>query len=179
MTVQIREMFRAVASQITVVVASMISQWLVTQLVMSLITGKSLLPSAVKASPTPAVNFDQSAPSVCVLVEAIDSAAFVFVSDWVSLSYAAGPASMIASIAAAGAFPNNRTAVCNCCCSVIFANFGLSCVMIESMPTKSPCAVTTCNCNALIAAAPLVLGSIRSEEHTSELQSLRHLVCRL
>src|ERR1039458_892001 len=30
-----------------------------------------------------------------------------------------------------------------------------------------------------LPSCPLRLGAIRSEEHTSELQSLRHLVCRL
>src|SRR5258705_4826333 len=32
---------------------------------------------------------------------------------------------------------------------------------------------------AFLALGPLVQGNQRSEEHTSELQSLRHLVCRL
>src|SRR5262245_62658548 len=31
----------------------------------------------------------------------------------------------------------------------------------------------------IVCAMPLVLPLVRSEEHTSELQSLRHLVCRL
>src|SRR5437899_9144214 len=38
---------------------------------------------------------------------------------------------------------------------------------------------TDVNPPAAAAAVPVAIVSLRSEEHTSELQSLRHLVCRL
>src|SRR5262245_64963787 len=38
---------------------------------------------------------------------------------------------------------------------------------------------TARSCSPLSCGQPRRSGSVRSEEHTSELQSLRHLVCRL
>src|SRR5205814_9447736 len=61
------------------------------------------------------------------------------------------------------------------------AYFGVAAYVVAILTTRYHASLRLCLCAALLAASAVaaVFGLIRSEEHTSELQSLRHLVCRL
>src|ERR1035441_10872047 len=50
---------------------------------------------------------------------------------------------------------------------------------IAKMLSETPVSMAICLGPAAVVTLPTISGGNRSEEHTSELQSLRHLVCRL
>src|SRR5437899_3668630 len=58
-------------------------------------------------------------------------------------------------------------------CPAARVSGNVSPLMLKPAPVKLPCAMVK------LAPPELVKVKFRSEEHTSELQSLRHLVCRL
>src|SRR5258705_1656216 len=68
------------------------------------------------------------------------------------------------------------------CCFHLVSKLNLSCKISLSNYSGNRCATNAPNhCNACCLEYSIndIIDAVRSEEHTSELQSLRHLVCRL